>query len=62
MFPLRAVPNGIENHFYHISQPPLNVTVFIMHVRLCVMGANATAGLTFIFRSTRTNQRVKPKQ
>ena len=25
---LRAVPYCIENHFYHIRRPPLNVTIF----------------------------------
>ena len=29
----------MERHFYHIRWPPLNVTIFIMHVRNCVMGA-----------------------
>ena len=38
-FPLRAVPYGMENHLYHIRRPPLNVTIFITHVRNCVMGA-----------------------
>ena len=38
-FPLRAVPYGMENHFYHIRWPPLNVTIFIMHMRNCIMGA-----------------------
>ena len=37
-FALRAVPYGMENHFYHIRWPPLNVTIFITHVRNCVMG------------------------
>ena len=23
----------MENHFYHIKWPPLNVTIFITHVR-----------------------------
>ena len=30
---LRAVLFGMENHFYHIRLPPLNVTIFITHVR-----------------------------
>ena len=35
-FPLWAVLYSMENHFYHIKWPPLNVTIFIMHVRnLC---------------------------
>ena len=38
-FPLRAVPYGIENHFHHIRLPPLNVTIFITHVRSCLMRA-----------------------
>ena len=38
-FPLRAVSYGMENHFYHIRWPLLNVTIFIMHVHNCVMGA-----------------------
>ena len=29
----------MENHFNHIRGPPLNVTIFIMHVCNCVMGA-----------------------
>ena len=29
----------MENHFYHIRGPPLNVTIFITHVRNCVIGA-----------------------
>ena len=33
----------MENHFYHIRRPPLNVTIFIMHVRKCVMGATPMA-------------------
>ena len=28
----------VYNHFYHIRWPPLNVTIFIMHVRTCIMG------------------------
>ena len=38
-FSLRAVAYGIENHFYHIRWPPLNVTIFIMQLRYCMMGA-----------------------
>ena len=38
-FPLRAVPYHMKNHFYHIRCPPLNVTIFIMHVCNCVIGA-----------------------
>ena len=33
LFPLWAVPYSMENHFYHIKWPPLNVTIFITHVR-----------------------------
>ena len=29
---LRAVPNGMENHFYHNMWAPLSVTIFITHV------------------------------
>ena len=29
----------MENHFYHIRCPPLNVTIFITHMINCVMGA-----------------------
>ena len=32
-FPLWAVPYCMENHLYHIKWPPLNVTIFITHVR-----------------------------
>ena len=32
-FPFRAVPYGKENHFYQIRWPPLNVTIFIKHMR-----------------------------
>ena len=38
-FPLRAVPYGTENHVNPIRRPPLNVTIFITHVRNCVMEA-----------------------
>ena len=30
--PLREVPYRMENHFYPIKCPPLNVTIFITHV------------------------------
>ena len=30
----------MENPFYHIRWPPLNVTIFIMHLRNCIMGAS----------------------
>ena len=38
-FPLRTFPFGMENHFYHIGLPPLNVTVFITHVCNCLNGS-----------------------
>ena len=38
-FPSRAVPYGMEDHFHHVRWPPLNVTIFITHVRNCVMGS-----------------------
>ena len=37
--PLRAVPYGMENPFYHIRCPPLNVTIFLPYVRNCIMRA-----------------------
>ena len=39
LFHLRAVPYGMENHYYHIRWPPLNITILITQVRNCVMGA-----------------------
>ena len=39
-FPLRAVPYGMENKFYHNRLPHLNVTIFLLHTcATCVMGA-----------------------
>ena len=35
-----SVPYAMENHFYHIRLPPLNVTICITHVR---NGSYATA-------------------
>ena len=32
-FPLRAVPCGLENHFYHTWWPPLKATIFITNMR-----------------------------
>ena len=32
----RAVPFGVETHFNHIRLPPLNATIFILHVRTIV--------------------------
>ena len=47
--PLRAVSYGMENHFYHIGCPPLNVAIFITHVHKCVMGAtHSSMDLYFI--------------
>ena len=40
-FPFRAVPYGMENHFYHNNCPPLNVTIFITHVCNCAIGATS---------------------
>ena len=37
--PIRAVPCVMINHFYYIGWLPLNVTIFITHMRNCVMGA-----------------------
>ena len=34
----------MENHFYHIKGPPLNVTISITHVRNCMMGATQLDG------------------
>ena len=39
-FHLRVVPYSMENHFWHIRLPLLNVTIFITHMRNCVMGAS----------------------
>ena len=38
LFPLRAVSCCMKND-YHIRGPPLDVNIFITHVRNCVMGA-----------------------
>ena len=51
-FPLRAVPYGMENYFYNIRWPPLNVTIFITHVCNSVMGA-APMGLCMQFTSSK---------
>ena len=32
-FLFRVAPYGMENHFYHITRPPLNVTILL---RACV--------------------------
>ena len=42
LLPEGAVPYGMENRFYHIRWSPLNDTIFITHVRNCVMGAATT--------------------
>ena len=31
-FPLREVPCGMGNHFYHTMCAPLSITIFITHV------------------------------
>ena len=41
-FPLRAVPCGMENYFYHSRWPLLDVT-FFTHVRNCLTGATLMA-------------------
>ena len=40
-FPLRAVSQGMKNHFYHIRWAPLSVTIFISHVRILRNGSYA---------------------
>ena len=45
-FPLRAVPYGMENHFYQSRGSSLNATIFITHVHKCVMGAKPMDSLT----------------
>ena len=42
-FPLRAVPYGMENHFYHIRWPPLNVNYFYYAPASLWNGSNANA-------------------
>ena len=55
-FPLRLVPYDMENHFYHIRWPPLNVTIFNTifntHMRNCVMGATPNAWTCRLFFTT----------
>ena len=41
MEPLRAVPYGMENHFYHIRWSPLIVTIFIIHAHNLYNGCYA---------------------
>ena len=43
IFPLWAVSYRMENHFYRIKRPPLNVTIFITHVRNLRNGCYANA-------------------
>ena len=47
-----------KNHFYHIRLPPLNVFIFITHVRNCVMGAtpiNPVVTVNFIIHELKDN-------
>ena len=48
----------MKNHFYHIMWPPLNVTIFIMHVRILHDGryANANIHLFFCFYHFQLNR------
>ena len=48
-FPWRVVPYRMENYFYHIRWPPFNVTIFITHVRNCVIGATPMKIIRFWF-------------
>ena len=57
-FPLRAVPYVMENHFYHIRRPPLNVTICITHVRNCVMGATPMHMIVLLCHSIRPGARL----
>ena len=50
-FPLWAVPYSRENQFYHIKWPPLNVTIFITHVRILRNGCYANGYQTLILCS-----------
>ena len=45
-FPLWAVPYSMVYNFYHIKWPPLNITIFITHVRNLRNGcyANVSVG------------------
>ena len=47
-FPLRAIPYDMENHYYHIKWPPLNVTIFIIIVLNCGMGAVNAVGWSVV--------------
>ena len=40
-FPLRAVPEGMENYINHIRGAPLIVTIFITHVCILRNGSYA---------------------
>ena len=39
----------MENHFYHIKWPPLNVAIFIMYTWTYVMGAMPMTDMAFGF-------------
>ena len=59
-FPLRRVPYRMENNFYHIKWPSLNVTIFITHVRSCVIGATPLAyARLYLMVNTHSNS-LKP--
>ena len=49
LFPFRAVPYTLENQFYHNIWPPLNVTIFNTHMRMCVMGEFNIRSPTYIY-------------
>ena len=50
---------GMENHFNHIRWPPLNVTIFITHVRYCVTWATPMAVQDLYAFSTKALYRPK---
>ena len=45
-FPLWAVLYSMENQFYHIKWPPLNVTILLHKCVTCVMGATPMISVT----------------
>ena len=45
-FPLRAVPCGMGNHFYHIRWAPLSVTI-ITHMRILRNGSYANEASSY---------------
>ena len=47
----------MENYFYHIRWPPLNVTIFILHVRNCVMVATQ---MSFVKNKRQESTGVSP--